>query len=279
MSANLLLIFTIFKVRDVANLPLRVPNSFLFQNHSRIWKGLSYGLFRNNVYIGVREVVAAVIAQKNLTFSEGSNMEALLVEMENLVASESGHFGILRKINNMRTGLRNYLIVAWRTWTSAALDKRSVIGAVPPLGALSVETLKASSLLSRYYLSVLVKNFCTSKGTITATYERVTTSDIAFVWVILIGFATTDKFSAERYTRAKKYINAVCPADSIVGWVHGSTEALIPVVVSPAAPRAAAPPAQSSDSSSSSSSDDEDGGDSSSASKTPPHKKMRVATA
>ena len=55
-------------------------------------------------------------------------------------------------------------------------------------------------------------------------YASVTTSDIAFLWVLLIAFSTGEKWSGKRYSEAKEFIDAVCKPKNIVDWVHGHAE-------------------------------------------------------
>ena len=63
-------------------------------------------------------------------------------------------------------------------------------GHIPPLGALTQETFKASTLLSRYYLTALLANVFKCRAFSLVSYTSATTPDIVFMWVLLLSFAT-----------------------------------------------------------------------------------------
>ncbi len=91
---------------------------------------------------------------------------------------------ILRKLNNLRTPLRNVLKAAFQAHEAVEIQERNDVGDIPPLGALTLENFKAFALLSRYYLGVLVASSSKEKAVSLVSYTSVTTSYIAFMWVL-----------------------------------------------------------------------------------------------
>ena len=92
----------------------------------------------------------------------------------------------------------------------------------PPLEAITQRNLKTSALLSKYYLAHLLAHFSKDKALSLVNYGGVTTSDIAFLWVLLIAFSTGTAWSGKRYPKAKELIDAVCKPNNIVDWVQAT---------------------------------------------------------
>jgi hypothetical protein len=203
---------------------------FLSQNNQAEWKTLAKNMFRANPYVGVRDVVLAVVLRRNLTYPPGSTQNTVLAEVDNVSSPTTQHVRILRKLNHCRTTLRNVLKAAYKAHEALEIQERNDVGHVPPLGALMLESFKACALLSPYYLAVLLASFCKEKALSLVSYTSVSTSDIAFMWVGLLSFATGITWSRKRYSEAFVFIHAVYKPEIIVDLVHGHTEVLKPVV-------------------------------------------------
>ncbi len=146
----------------------------------------------------------------------------------------------ISKLIHLRTTLPNVLKAAFQAHEAVGIQERNDVGHIPPLGEFTLETFKASALLSRYYLAILLASFSKDKALSLVSYTSVTTYDIAFMWVILLCFATGITWSGKRYSEAKVFIHAVYKPQNIVDLVHGHTEVLKPVVkIVPAPARAA----------------------------------------
>ena len=241
-------------------------------------------MFRLNKYLSVRDVVGGVIILRNLTYAPGSTQDTVLAEVENVLTNETRNVRILRKQNNDRTTMRNKMRQPYRLYEQAPIEARNDVGHIPPLEKITLQNLKTSALLSKYYLAPLVVHFSKDKALSLVTYESVTTSDIAFLWVLLIHFSNGETWSGKRYSEAKEYIDAVCKPKNIVDWVHGHAELFKTVGNMVPAPARAASDDSSADGSSSESEEGDSSGSSSSSSsseeegaaaKAPPIKRRR----
>ena len=223
-------------------------------------------MFRLNKYLTVRDVVLAVIILRNPTYAPGSTQETVLSEVENVLTNEARNVRVLRKQNNDRTTMRNKMRTPYRLYEQTPIEARNDVGHIPPLGKITLQNFKTSAMLSKYYLAPLLAHFSKHKALTLVNYGTVTTSDIAFLWVLLIAFTTGEKWSEKRYSEAKEFINAVCKPQNIVDWVHGHAELLKTVVNMVPAPARAASPDSSADGSSSESEEGDSSGSSSSSS-------------
>jgi hypothetical protein len=221
-------------------------------------------MFRLNKYLTVRDVVLAVMLLRNPTYAPGSTQESVLSEVENVLNNETRNVRILRKQNNDRMTTRNKLKPPHRLYEQTPIEARNDVGHIPPLGKITLQNFKTSAMLSKYYLAPLLAHFSKHKALTLVDYGTATTSDIAFLWVLLIAFTTNEKWSDKRYSEAKAFINAVCKPQNIVEWVHGHAELLKAVVTMVPAPARAASPDSSADGSSSSSEEADSDGSSSS---------------
>jgi hypothetical protein len=256
---------------------------FVSQNNQAEWKTLAKIMFRANPYVGVRDVVLAVILLRNLTYAPGSTQYSVLAEVESVITPNTENVRILRQLKNFRTTLRTVMKAACIAHEAVEIQERHDVGHIPSLGALTLENCKAPALLSRYYLAVLLASFSKDKALSLVSYTSVTTSDIAFTWVLLLSFAAGITWSGTRYSWAKVFIHAVYKPKNIVDWVLGHTEVLKPVVNVPAPARAASHDSSEEGSSSGSEDRDSDGSSSSSTSSedeapvtAPPIKRMRL---
>jgi hypothetical protein len=231
----------------------------LSQNNPQEWKTLTTNMHRNCYYNGVREVVTQFCLLRKLTYAQGSSLETVVVEVENGLALITNQVPIVRKMNNLRNILRNRLLEAQEKHEAAEVQNRNVIGHIPPFGTITLENFKNSALLSRYFLAQVVTYYTKGKVSSMVTYTTITPADITFLWIVLLSFTTDNGFNKKRYFDALPFIMAVCEAEKIVDWVHGSTDVLKPEVLTVSAPpraaRVAAAAASDSSSSSASSSD------------------------
>jgi hypothetical protein len=186
-------------------------------------------MFRLNKYLSVRDVVLAVMILRNLTYAPGSTQDTVVAEVENVLTPDTKNAQILRQLNNFRTTLRNKMKVSWRAFEAVPIQECNDVGHIPPLEALTQQDFKTSALLSRYYLANLLAHFSKDKALSLVNYASVTTSDIAFLWVLLLSFVTGIVWSGKRYKEAKDFIDAVCKPKNIVDWVaartHGAAQA------------------------------------------------------
>jgi hypothetical protein len=242
-------------------------------------------MFRLNKYLSVRDVVLAVMILRHLTYAPGCTQDTVVAEVENMLTNDTRNVRILRQQNNDRTTMRNKLKQPWRQYEQVPIEARNDVGHIPPLEAITQRNLKTSGLLSKYYLAHLLTHFSKDKALSLVNYASVTTSDIAFLWMLLIAFSTGTPWSGKRFSEAKEFIDAVCKPKNIVDWVHGHTELFKPVGnMVPAPARAASSHDSSADGSSSESEEGDSSGSSSSSSsseeeqaaaKAPPIKKLQ----
>ena len=202
----------------------------------------------------------------NLTYAPGSTQDTVVAEVENVLTPDTKNARILRQLNNFRTTLRNKMKVSWRAFEAVPIQECNDVGHIPPLEALTQQDFKTSTLLSRYYLANLLAHFSKDKALSLVDYASVTTSDIAFLWVLLIAFSNGETWSEKRYSEAKEFIDAVCKPKNIVDWVHGHAELFKTVGNMVPAPARAASHDSSADGSSSESEEGDSSGSSSSSS-------------
>ncbi len=100
---------------------------------------------RFNPYITVRELATQVVLLRKLTYAPGSTQHSVVTEVENALIGNAKNVAILRKLNNLRTWVRNKLRAVYRALQRIQPQDRNVTGDVPPFGALTLEQFKASA--------------------------------------------------------------------------------------------------------------------------------------